>query len=94
MGKRDRFTDGRESTAPGIAAGFNGHGVSATCLAGTAADSFGQDTDVCTGGARTGAAERQPRRGSGLRNESGVDRGAMPSRDSRRWESGGLSVGY
>ena len=50
-------------------------------------------TRTYSGGAVAGPAESGARRGAGVLDESGLDRRAVPSRDSRRWDVGRIPLG-
>ena len=54
---------------------------------------LGSDAHIHAGGAGAGQAAVRASGGEGLRDESGVDRGAMPPGDSRGWSTGRVSLG-
>ena len=56
-------------------------------------DTARDDADVFAGGAGDGEAQGGAGRGARLRDESGVDCGAVSSGDSGGWKVGGVSVG-
>src|SRR5271169_3133519 len=93
MGARDRAAHGRKRASHGTAPRPASDGVSAASLAGIAADSAREDAHVFASGAVARTAEGGAGGGEGLRHESGVHRGAVPSGDSRRWIACRLSLG-
>ena len=93
MGPRNCPAHRWQARSSGSSARLASHGISAARVAGTAAHSARKDAHVLASGPRARTSKGRSGGGPGLRHQSRFDRGAMPPRNSRRWQPGRLSLG-